>query len=98
MNFIDEAPFRSSHFWTNVMARVATKGGATGCPQNLQDCPVLVIILNMSTRDRKTLHSEFKIQTLTAMPGVHLLYTVCFSHGRVHTQSLLGLLQVGHLT
>lgn len=27
MNFIDEAPFRSSHFWTNVMARVATKGG-----------------------------------------------------------------------
>lgn len=47
----------------NVMARVATKGGPGGplaAPQNLQDCPVLVIILNMSTRDRKTLHSELK--------------------------------------
>lgn len=35
-------------------------GGPPATPQNLQDCPVLVIILNMSTRDRKTLHSELK--------------------------------------
>lgn len=33
MNFIDEAPFRSSHFWTNVMARVATKGGPLAAPK-----------------------------------------------------------------
>lgn len=67
MNFTDETPFRSriwsdpAIFGQKCYGQGHHQGGPRGAtPQNLQDCLMLVIILNMSTRDRKTPHSELK--------------------------------------